>query len=303
MACRGGGDGAHRSWRATRGRRDDTVAGPPWGRGHAWVRSGLFVDVTRRYRTQVAGHQPTIASTRRARQWSGETSAKPRPLRARRPKLKPSQPYVAGGSTARYSRPRRPPGRNLRALRPEDAAHRRRTGLCRSRLSPAGRLSERTAGTSKSLPPPRYDGFNVRDQTAQRCRAEERIVADTDQMVRRDQLHRQSSGARRSATAAAEVAAGRSSSATEARKPEGIWQSWRRACAENADHPRAAELFDRHTLPAFHDPFAGGGTLPLEAQRLGLEAHASDPGRASWRSGKIVECRASIPVSPPRLSS
>ena len=27
---------------------------------------------------------------------------------------------------------------------------------------------------------------------------------------------------------------------------------------------------------AFHDPFAGGGALPLEAQRLGLEAHASD---------------------------
>ena len=55
-----------------------------------------------------------------------------------------------------------------------------------------------------------------------------------------------------------------------------IWQSWRRACAEHADHPRAAELFDRHTLPAFHDPFAGGGSLPLEAQRLGLQAHASD---------------------------
>ena len=55
-----------------------------------------------------------------------------------------------------------------------------------------------------------------------------------------------------------------------------IWQSWRRACAEHADHPRAATLFDRHTLPAFHDPFAGGGSLPLEAQRLGLEAHASD---------------------------
>ena len=55
-----------------------------------------------------------------------------------------------------------------------------------------------------------------------------------------------------------------------------IWQSWRRACTENADHPRAAELFDRHMLPAFHDPFAGGGALPLEAQRLGLEAHASD---------------------------
>lgn len=55
-----------------------------------------------------------------------------------------------------------------------------------------------------------------------------------------------------------------------------IWQSWRYACAENADHPRAKELFDRHKLPAFHDPFAGGGALPLEAQRLGLESYASD---------------------------
>jgi len=55
-----------------------------------------------------------------------------------------------------------------------------------------------------------------------------------------------------------------------------IWQSWRYTCAENADHPRAKELFDRHVLPAFHDPFAGGGALPLEAQRLGLESYASD---------------------------
>jgi putative DNA methylase len=55
-----------------------------------------------------------------------------------------------------------------------------------------------------------------------------------------------------------------------------IWQSWRRACADNADHPRAKELFNRKKLPAFHDPFAGGGSLPLEAQRLGLEAYASD---------------------------
>ncbi|SPF49807.1 conserved hypothetical protein [Syntrophobacter sp. SbD1] len=55
-----------------------------------------------------------------------------------------------------------------------------------------------------------------------------------------------------------------------------IWQSWRYTCAENADHPRAKELFDRHKLPAFHDPFAGGGSIPLEAQRLGLESFASD---------------------------
>ena len=55
-----------------------------------------------------------------------------------------------------------------------------------------------------------------------------------------------------------------------------IRKSWRRTCADNAGHPRAAELFDPDKLPAFHDPFAGGGALPLEAQRLGLEAHASD---------------------------
>jgi putative DNA methylase len=55
-----------------------------------------------------------------------------------------------------------------------------------------------------------------------------------------------------------------------------IWQSWRYTCAENADHPRAKELFDRQKLPAFHDPFAGGGAIPLEAQRLGLESYASD---------------------------
>ncbi len=55
-----------------------------------------------------------------------------------------------------------------------------------------------------------------------------------------------------------------------------IRKSWRRTCAENADHPRASELFNPDKLPAFHDPFAGGGALPLEAQRLGLEAYASD---------------------------
>ena len=55
-----------------------------------------------------------------------------------------------------------------------------------------------------------------------------------------------------------------------------IRRSWRRACAENADHPCAAELFDRQKLPGFHDPFAGGGALPLEAQQLGLESYASD---------------------------
>ena len=55
-----------------------------------------------------------------------------------------------------------------------------------------------------------------------------------------------------------------------------IRRSWRRTCADNRNHPRAAELFDPERLPAFHDPFAGGGAIPLEAQRLGLESYASD---------------------------
>ena len=55
-----------------------------------------------------------------------------------------------------------------------------------------------------------------------------------------------------------------------------IRRSWRRTCEDNKDHPRAKDLFNPEKLPAFHDPFAGGGSIPLEAQRLGLEAHASD---------------------------
>jgi putative DNA methylase len=55
-----------------------------------------------------------------------------------------------------------------------------------------------------------------------------------------------------------------------------IHRSWREVCELNKDHPQANELFDPDKLPAFHDPFAGGGAIPLEAQRLGLESHASD---------------------------
>ncbi len=75
-----------------------------------------------------------------------------------------------------------------------------------------------------------------------------------------------------------------------------IWQSWRRACAANSDHPQATKLFNRHVLPAFHDPFAGGGSLPLEAQRLGLEAHASDLNPVA-----VLMNKAMIEV-PPRFA-
>ena len=55
-----------------------------------------------------------------------------------------------------------------------------------------------------------------------------------------------------------------------------IVRSWRETCELNKAHPQAAELFNPDKLPGFHDPFAGGGALPLEAQRLGLESYASD---------------------------
>jgi putative DNA methylase len=51
-----------------------------------------------------------------------------------------------------------------------------------------------------------------------------------------------------------------------------IRNSWKETCALNKGKPG----FDPEKLPAFHDPFAGGGAIPLEAQRLGLESYASD---------------------------
>ena len=79
-----------------------------------------------------------------------------------------------------------------------------------------------------------------------------------------------------------------------------IWRSWRRTCADNANDPRAAELFDPEKLPAFCDPFAGGGALPLEAQRLGLEAHASDLNPVAVVINKaMIEIPAKFAGQPP----
>ena len=55
-----------------------------------------------------------------------------------------------------------------------------------------------------------------------------------------------------------------------------IQKVWERTCDKNAAHHLADKLFVPSSIPGFHDPFAGGGALPLEAQRLGLESFASD---------------------------
>jgi putative DNA methylase len=55
-----------------------------------------------------------------------------------------------------------------------------------------------------------------------------------------------------------------------------IRKSWHETCELNKHHPAANELFNPEKMPGLHDPFAGGGAIPLEAQRLGFEAYASD---------------------------
>ena len=80
------------------------------------------------------------------------------------------------------------------------------------------------------------------------------------------------------------------------RAREEIRESWVRTCSENAEHPRAAELFDPDRLPTFHDPFAGGGALPLEAQRLGLEAYASDLNPVAVLINKAMIEKSPIPA-------
>lgn len=52
--------------------------------------------------------------------------------------------------------------------------------------------------------------------------------------------------------------------------------------------------------PSILDPFAGGGTIPLEAQRLGLEAHASDLNPVAVLINKaLIEIPAKFPGQTP----
>ena len=75
-----------------------------------------------------------------------------------------------------------------------------------------------------------------------------------------------------------------------------IRKSWIDTCEVNKDHPDAKELFNPEKLPGLHDPFAGGGAIPLEAQRLGLEAYASDLNPVA-----VLINKAMIEI-PPRFS-
>ena len=82
-----------------------------------------------------------------------------------------------------------------------------------------------------------------------------------------------------------------------------VWKSWRETCEANKDHPDAATLFNPDVLPAGHDPFAGGGAIPLEMQRLGLSAYASDLNPVAVLINKAMielppKCAGHPPVNP-----
>ncbi|HAU0909274.1 TPA: DUF1156 domain-containing protein [Legionella pneumophila] len=51
-----------------------------------------------------------------------------------------------------------------------------------------------------------------------------------------------------------------------------IVKSWKETCELN----EGKFGFDPDVLPEFHDPFSGGGTIPVEAQRLGLKPISTD---------------------------
>lgn len=78
-----------------------------------------------------------------------------------------------------------------------------------------------------------------------------------------------------------------------------IRESWQETCAMNKGKPG----FAPEHMPAFHDPFAGGGAIPLEAQRLGLESYASDLNPVAVMINKAMieippRFRDSQPVGP-----
>ncbi|MDA1330709.1 MAG: DUF1156 domain-containing protein [Chloroflexi bacterium] len=56
------------------------------------------------------------------------------------------------------------------------------------------------------------------------------------------------------------------------RARQAIISSWKETCDLNKGKPG----FDPNVLPEFHDPFAGGGSIPVEAQRLGLKPISTD---------------------------
>lgn len=71
-----------------------------------------------------------------------------------------------------------------------------------------------------------------------------------------------------------------------------IRKSWAETCKITGEDP--------DKMPPFLDPFSGGGTIPLEAQRLGLESHGSDLNPVAVMIGKaLIEIPSKFPGRAP----
>jgi putative DNA methylase len=75
--------------------------------------------------------------------------------------------------------------------------------------------------------------------------------------------------------------------------------AWERGEEPPIEVEAVREYIARYAPPAY-DPFAGGGSIPLEAQRLGLEAHASDLNPVAVLINKaLIEIPPKFRDSPP----
>ncbi len=72
---------------------------------------------------------------------------------------------------------------------------------------------------------------------------------------------------------------------------DGRYTAWQVSC--RLAPPKVVSHFLEKYAPPVLDPFAGGGSIPLEAQRLGLRAHASDLNPVA-----VLICKALIEIPP-----
>lgn len=79
-----------------------------------------------------------------------------------------------------------------------------------------------------------------------------------------------------------------------------VWENSNNKALLSAAHAEIAKSAGPDGVPAILDPFAGGGSIPLEAQRLGLEAHASDLNPVAVLINKaLVEIPPKFSDAPP----
>ena len=74
----------------------------------------------------------------------------------------------------------------------------------------------------------------------------------------------------------------------------------RRSCARGVDGKIPNGAVEKAELPPVYDPFSGGGSIPLEAQRLGLPAYGSDLNPVAVMIGKaMIEIPPKFKDMPP----